>query len=201
MKRQYLYGGLLMLSFGLLIVMEMSKPKPINWSMSFTKSDKIPFGSYILYDLLPELFPKKDIQTVEETAYLLLKEQDLTFEKDEDAKTLLIINNSFSPDKEETTKLLAFVEQGNHLFISAMSISGLLADTLQFETTPFLNLKEDSLSFSLVNPAFEQIPTYKGKTVYNYINRFDTLQSIVLGKAGLKGELQINFHHNQKTKT
>ncbi|MTI32845.1 DUF4350 domain-containing protein [Xanthovirga aplysinae] len=193
MKRQYLYGGLLFLSFGLLIVMEVSKPKPIDWSMNFTKNSKIPYGNFILHDLLPELLPNKKVQTVEETAYLLLKKEEFVDNSDSNHTTLLIINNQFSPDKEETTKLLNYVAKGNHLFISAMSLKGTLADTLHLSTTPFINYKEDTLSFSLINPAFSGIKSFRGKTSFNFINSFDTLQSIVLGKAKIEQQQQINF--------
>ena len=61
-----------------IIVTEIVRPKPINWSFSFTAEDKIPFGCYVLYEELPNLFPESDIDKVTESLYEVLVNRDTT---------------------------------------------------------------------------------------------------------------------------
>lgn len=42
--------------FVLLFLVKMFTPEPTNWDSSYSKNDKIPYGSYILYDVLNDLF-------------------------------------------------------------------------------------------------------------------------------------------------
>ena len=45
----------------MLIVLQLIVPKPINWSLSYMKKDKIPFGTEALYTALPEIFPGRQL--------------------------------------------------------------------------------------------------------------------------------------------
>lgn len=130
MKKYWLYIALLMLMFGIALYVNYNTPKPLDWRPSFAQNDKIPYGTYILYRLLPEVFPAKKITTVSEPFYDLLEENYQNH-------NLIIINSDFSPDKFEAEKLLDFAKNGNHVFIAAENISGELADTLDIVTAGY----------------------------------------------------------------
>lgn len=55
--------------FALLTLAERNRPHPINWKLSFAKDDKIPYGGYILYQMLPSLFGDKPIEVVKQPMY------------------------------------------------------------------------------------------------------------------------------------
>ncbi|HVV56366.1 MAG TPA: hypothetical protein VHC47_13620, partial [Mucilaginibacter sp.] len=41
----------------LYVVAEYNKPSPLNWSPTLSSTDKIPFGTYILYHEIDQIFP------------------------------------------------------------------------------------------------------------------------------------------------
>ncbi len=59
----YLLG--LVLLFGTYVVVDYYRPKPADRTPTFINHDKIPYGTYALYDLLPELL-RDSVRTVRE---------------------------------------------------------------------------------------------------------------------------------------
>ena len=51
----------LILAATLLLIIEAVKPKPLNWIPTFSANDKVPFGSFVLFDMLDSLFPEDGI--------------------------------------------------------------------------------------------------------------------------------------------
>ena len=45
------------------IVAEMNRPRPFNWELTLSKDDKDPYGGYILYQQLKDLFPRAEIKS------------------------------------------------------------------------------------------------------------------------------------------
>ena len=44
----------LLLLMAVLVYVEATKPQPVNWFQSYSRADKIPFGTYVLHHLLTE---------------------------------------------------------------------------------------------------------------------------------------------------
>ena len=78
--------------FLVLVVVKMFTPEPTDWSPSFSKNDKIPFGSYILYNQLSDLFPNKKIESTNLPFY------NITSERKIENKNIIVICSSFNPD-------------------------------------------------------------------------------------------------------
>ncbi|PIV18454.1 MAG: DUF4350 domain-containing protein, partial [Flavobacteriales bacterium CG03_land_8_20_14_0_80_35_15] len=62
-QRNKIYLFLFVLGLGLLTIYELQKPKPINWFETYVSSHKMPFGTYVLFKELADLFPKSKIET------------------------------------------------------------------------------------------------------------------------------------------
>lgn len=125
----------LYLAFFALIVLIYSAfqvfgPQPLNWENSFSGSDTIPYGSFILKQELPSLFPNDRIETMYVPLYEELNKNGL---QDEPPKNRIFINSSFDPDPVETKLLLQSVSDGDNVFISASAIGDQLADSLGIE--------------------------------------------------------------------
>ena len=54
------YYSVLALIFIAVIVLQYMQPKPINWTRTYFKKDKIPFGCYAIFNLLENNFAKKN---------------------------------------------------------------------------------------------------------------------------------------------
>ncbi len=135
MKKYWLYITVLVLIFSVAMYINSQAPRELDWRPTFARADKIPYGTYILYDLLPEAFPGKEIDIVSAPFYELLEENYKNH-------NLIIINGEFAPDKFETEKLLDFAAAGNHVFIAAENIYGTFADTFHLETRGYYDNDE-----------------------------------------------------------
>ncbi|HEX8657897.1 MAG TPA: DUF4350 domain-containing protein [Hymenobacter sp.] len=65
--RLYLLG--IALLFGGYVVLEYNRPKPLDWTPTYANKDKIPYGTYVLYDQLPRLLGTDSIEAVRLPVY------------------------------------------------------------------------------------------------------------------------------------
>ena len=65
--RLYLLG--LMLLFAGYVVLEYNRPRPLDWNPSYANKDKIPYGTYVLFDQLPALLGTDSIEAVRLPVY------------------------------------------------------------------------------------------------------------------------------------
>jgi len=158
------------------IVAEYFAPEEINWDMSFSKNDKIPFGSYILFHILQKQFSDD---------YFIVNDKSLYefFEINQPLNTNFIFcTYSFLISETELDKILKYVKIGNNVFLSASEFSQNITDSLKFKTS-YNFYSEDSIYLKLVNPSL-----YSGNYMYkkafedNFFYEFDTLNTMVLGK-------------------
>ncbi|HEV8538058.1 MAG TPA: DUF4350 domain-containing protein, partial [Bacteroidota bacterium] len=119
--------GVILLLFG---TIEFLKPRPVDWTPSFSALDKIPYGTYVLREMIPDLFPGDSIRVSDQSLYTLLERNDSAT-----GQNLLIMNDAFGPDELELRSLLEYVGNGNSVFIAAGSLSHQIADSLGFKTS------------------------------------------------------------------
>jgi hypothetical protein len=156
-----------------LVIFEYTAPKPPDWKPSFKKGDKIPFGGYIMYELLEDIFPGSEIKKNEKSLFQ-------SFHNQEFSKTsYLIITNEFEPDKVTLEELLLFVENGNKVFIAATSFGDKFRDTLNFTSQFYFSNfeKGDSLPYNFENKNLKIDSAYWIKSGY-YNFYFDSLNSV-----------------------
>ena len=160
--RLYLLG--IALLFAGYITLEYNRPKPLDWSRTFINKDKIPYGTFALYDQLPRLLGSDSIEAVRLPVYSqltgLAPDNDVARAIRTTQETLpkqaldsiaeqppvaiplrdgranyLFINESFELSRPDAQALLQFVARGNDAFVAAQS----------FDETP--QLLRDSLGF------------------------------------------------------
>jgi len=154
-------------------------PKPIDWSLSFSKTETKPFGSKLLFELLPELFDDDDINTSHSAV-------NQFFEGTPSNTNLIIINNTFKPEPADIEKIEALLFEGSHVFVAAQNLSDDVKEWfgVEYYERYGANIEiGDSLSFNLAN---RQLKThlgywYKNGISNNYFTSYDTLQTTVLG--------------------
>jgi len=176
-KLQKILLGLFIVLLGILVYAEATKPQPVNWFPSYHKIDKIPFGTFVFYDLLEDNFG----ESLEEvTIPPFEKLQDSTL-----SGTYLFINNDIYFDKTELHHLLDWAARGNTVFIAASSIGSVLEDTLKLETRSavLLNSFETQPLLDLVNEKLKATKPYhlKRNVDLRYFSEIDTIAHTVLG--------------------
>jgi len=74
-SRLYLLGLLALI--GAYVALEYYRPKPIDWRPTLSNTDKIPYGTYALFDVLPQLLGTAEVASVRLPIYnQLLGEED-----------------------------------------------------------------------------------------------------------------------------
>ncbi|MBT2557368.1 hypothetical protein J7E24_06195 [Hymenobacter sp. ISL-91] len=137
------------------VAVEYFRPQPTNWTPTFINRDKIPYGTYVLYDQLPALFPDQPISTVRlPIANQLLPGLGADVNSDTTINgntapalrpgraSYLFINDGFSCSPLDHDALLRYVARGSHVLIAGENISRLLLDSLRLELRPVLELSE-----------------------------------------------------------
>ena len=169
----------------ILTIIKIAEPEEVDWSKSFAKKDKIPYGGYIIYDISKGLFPDKEFELKELPIYNTLKG------KYHYNTNYVFINTYFSPDRLDTEYLLDYVAEGNDVFISALGIYGNLADSLQIKTYDvFFSQDSVNINFSLAGLKSDFGYSYFKGNFENYFSEFDTALVQVLGK---NGNDKVNF--------
>ncbi len=172
------YYSVLALIFIAVITLQYLQPKPINWSRTYFKKDKIPFGCYAIFNLLENNFAKKII-TNKQTLY------SLNAETTESNQTLILIDNNIELSKLDVKSLFSFLKKGNTVLISASNFSKALKDTFNIDTQENWITKSTSIDSLLTKRAFEiqytqpknnLLKSYVYPTVAteSYFTKFDT---------------------------
>ena len=161
--RLYLLG--IALLFAGYITLEYNRPKPLDWSRTFINKDKIPYGTFALYDQLPRLLGTDSVEAVrlpvysqltglapdDDVAHTIRTTQETLPKQAPDSSiaeqplaaiplrdgraNYLFINESFELSRPDAQALLQFVARGNDAFGAAQS----------FDEAP--QLLRDSLGF------------------------------------------------------
>lgn len=124
-KKGIIYGLSIVVLFGIMISIQMES-KPFNWTKTYSRFDKNPYGAYALSELLEGLFSKELIKKSNQTFYEVLKEGAYN-------EGLMTISESFQPDEQSMNAMLQHASEGGELFISARGLSFSLLDTLELE--------------------------------------------------------------------
>jgi hypothetical protein len=175
--RLYLIGSTVILF--IYLVAQYYKPKPTDWTASYLKEDKIPFGLYVLNQEIGSLFPAAAIKTSRQPLYNTLKGQSHL------NTNYLIIAGSVKMDKLDYRELIKYLHKGNHAFIASFDVGKLLKERLRLRTRTVFDLSaQRSPAINFVNPTFKADKPYIfDKGLGNqYFSEFDTTRVTVLGK-------------------
>jgi hypothetical protein len=189
--------------FALLVATQLFSPKPINWTPTFSGADKNPYGTYILFSRLPDLFPDQKItinsRSLYDVLYLSENYYDALYSFHTSSQinryNIILIDQYLELDSLDAKALLQFVAAGNCAFLSASSFGKWLEDTLRLRTAhifslPFLDITRQDASqvdTTWLNFTFE---LHRRKVPYQFarlprhtvLTSFDTARSTVLGK-------------------
>src|SRR5436305_111536 len=87
-------------------------------TITLSKNDKIPYGTYAAYKLLQKEFPHALITT---NKYSPGNWKILS--SDSDKQVLFIVTKTFDPSEDDLNYLTGFVQKGNYVFISTLQFT------------------------------------------------------------------------------
>lgn len=189
MKKSITYILISVIAVGVLTLFMIStrgSSRQFNGRVTFQKRDKIPYGTYVAYQGLKQMFPKASISSSrQEPGYWdSLSSYD-------SGQALLVVSPYFNASEEEMKRIIRFVENGNDVFISTMNFSGDVTHLLKCDANSADGLMyyfeqtegSDLMTLSLAKPPFaqQQSYTYPGKRFDFYFYKYDTATTTVLG--------------------
>lgn len=178
--------GILVLLLLLLTYFEANEPEEVNWNPSYSRLDKIPLGSHVLFENLKD----QDFQIEEINLPPFEFLQDSTKQG-----TYFFLNNQLAFDDAELKILFNWIGDGNTAFLIAENFSQNLLDSLNLEmktatptegisSKPLLNLSAKELE---APDAF----LYDRETYLQVFSKNDSLNQDVLGVAQLRKDADI----------
>lgn len=187
--REKIYIAIIGLMCIFLIVLELGRPVPVDWSKTYSLHHVKPYGSNLVYKMLPDIFPGKIVVPVHEPVYNFLEEH-----KDSNFTNYIFLNRYSDIFETDLSSLLDYVSAGNNVFMAVEYLSKPLADTLALYFKSDLNIFKDSnkVKINFEDPALKRRDffSYKPGTGGHYIDSFQDSNSTVLGR-NMKG--QVNF--------
>ena len=176
-KKANIYLIITVITIALLMVLQYNKPKELNWFPSYVAQHKIPFGTFVLNELLIDKFDTT--QQIQVSPFQFLNSPF-------DAEgTYFLVNENIEFGGPELKKLLSWTAEGNTLFIASTSFEEDLLDTLGLKTSGlFAGFGEAQKQVhQLVNPNLnpEVIYPFDKDTYSNFFKSIDTLNTTVLG--------------------
>ncbi|MDH7447068.1 DUF4350 domain-containing protein [Aquimarina sp. 2201CG14-23] len=189
-KKSKIFIIIIIAAIGLLTFLEASEPEPVNWFPSYAKTDKIPLGTFVSYNLIKESFSDDIVKDINKPPYEFLLDNDTI------SGTYFFVNGSIGFDNSELDRILNWVEKGNTLFISAKSISSNLLDTLLIDTDNMVSFDDISTKplVELVNKNLTtERPFLYDRDISNpFFSEIDTINTTILGVTQLYNDtLQI----------
>ncbi|MGI4728685.1 MAG: DUF4350 domain-containing protein, partial [Janthinobacterium lividum] len=176
----------LIIGFSLLIVycvMQYNRPKPVDWNTSYLDSDKIPYGTFILYHQLNDLFPGATVRASQQPIYNTLT--NAVGENIFRAGSYLIVAPKVTIDQYDYQQLVNYMKKGNAVFIASFYLNRFLRDTLKLKINSEPNfLIDKKAKIQFINPALNSRKTYAfDRQIGNqYFSKLDTSRAVVLGK-------------------
>ncbi|EAR01955.1 DUF4350 domain-containing protein [Maribacter sp. HTCC2170] len=194
-KKGTIYIVIALVTLAFLMLFQYGKPKEVNWFPSFVSQHKIPYGTYVLNDLMKKKYGK-NLRQVQRPPFELLQ-SDSTING-----TYLFVNNRVSFGEAEMNSLLYWTSKGNTLFIASGAFEHELQDTLNFETSGlYADFGEkQKQKHKLVHSRFKNDGFYEFKkdNYATYFSKIDTLNAIIIGQVdyeiGESDEQAANFN-------
>lgn len=176
MRDLKIYIGIAVVLTGLYLLVELSKPAPINWNETFYYRDKIPYGTYILHDQLRTLFPGVQVTNTDQNFYDLFHKKEVT------NSNYLIVTKSLEFSKYDYSELVNYIKAGNSVFIASSNWQDVLSDTLKIQSEVNTKKGEEGLNFTSQKLKRSADYSFDRFTGSRYFASFDTVRAIVLGK-------------------
>jgi hypothetical protein len=154
-----------------------NKPKPVDWTPSLNIKDKIPFGTYILYNRIADIFPNAKVQTFREPVYNVINDHAIKH------GTYLIICDALNLNEYDYARLKQYISNGNDVFIAASYFGDQLKKNLKIERQSEFQDKS-AIQIKFASKYLDTAKLYNaGKGMSDgYFSGIDTSKVVVLGK-------------------
>ncbi len=194
-KSVKIYIAILVVLLIAIIYFDATKPKPINWTPTYSVTDKNPLGMYVFDNEMKTLFKYQKIEKISISPYEYFYNQydeDTLVNNYKIKGTFLSVSEFSDIDEQSISELCNFVSHGNSAFISSKIIPSSLLDSLKLKMNSEFKIKDTILNWVANKKLANQKFKFSTNVGDNYFSKIDTLNTTVLGYQ--KGDTtRINF--------
>lgn len=189
MKKALPYIAAALVLAAVLFLILNKPPENFDGRITLNHKEKIPYGTFVAFDLLKQHFPKAKIETNK-----LSPEnwEILSFDSSDAGQILIIVNSYFNPDERDLDYLTGFAQKGNYVFVSALQMNDIARKFFKVEEKSMYGidlfqqggLKQfDSFAISLDTAVFMPPANfaYPGVSYDNYFLETDSNFTFPLG--------------------
>jgi hypothetical protein len=170
-KVYLLIGSILILAY---LIAQYNKPTPTNWAPTYAVKDKIPYGTYILYNRIKDILPAATIQSSKTAVYNTLKSKN--FNK----TAYLIVALKTDISKTDLEQLIKYMQAGNDVFIATYDL-GKIGKELKVKTATAMSAEGSNLNFTNPNLKTDANYGFERGIGSQYFSKVDTSKTTVLG--------------------
>ena len=175
--RLYLaFGAVLVIIY---IIAQLNKPKEIDWAETYINKDKIPYGTYVLYNRLHDLFPGANITPYRKPVYNVIADDSIKY------SSYIIICAGMELSKADYDQLIKYLKQGNDVFISTGYFGDIFEKNLNVVVANVVKFNNYGTPVKFTSHYLDSAKKYtvdKGAGDF-YFNSFDTARAVVLGES------------------
>lgn len=191
--KEKIYIAVLLLLVFAVGILENTKPREVDWSNSFSRYHRKPYGSKYVHERLPDLFGPQ-VRTGDRSETEMRRERR---DRDEPINHLYV-RTGFDLPRPDVDALLQQVEGGDQLLIAAWGMGHVLSDTLgvrtdrlfdrDLMTVRFLPPTTETRSFDFTNmPNPGYFPAYPPEATVMAVN--GRSQAVLLHLAWGEGDI------------
>lgn len=179
MRDLKLYIIVAVLALGAFLYIQYNKPAPVDWTRTYLRTDKIPYGTYILHHELPSLFDGVEVKPYRKRIYNTIADLG------NDSDGYLLVAPEADIDGSDYRRLITYLKSGNNVLVGAFSYGVILADSLKFRISTDLLANDSLADVHFTNP---NLPARKyrfdKRITPSYFAQYDTLRATVLATDG-----------------
>jgi hypothetical protein len=164
--------------FVTITVVNYYQPQPLDWKPTLAENDKIPFGNYILRQMLPQLFHGHRVSTNFVTPY------EWETKTTDSLQNIIFVTTELNKmDSLSWDVLQNMVENGSSIFIATNTLPSYIAKSLKTKIESTYTINDSIGGNSLVARPFSAAKKYQFNKIglQNYFTSYDTLNTKVLG--------------------
>jgi len=175
MKGYKVYFAIGLVLILIYLIAQFNKPTPTDWSASYAKKDKIPYGTFIFYNQIKDIFPKAEVKTSGLAIYNTIKDKNYK------NSAYIIIAPQLKIEKTDLVQLKKYISAGNDVFIASYDLGDAAEKDFKLKLSTTFSQNGSSVNFT--NPALKTVVNYGfEKGIGNqYFSRIDTARATVLG--------------------
>jgi hypothetical protein len=179
-KKYAIYIILLCIVFAGIIITQSSRPSEVNWTPTFSKGDKIPYGTKIFYDLVSKKYADTRINNFDRSFFYYWHNSN------DSTAIYFIISPVFTPGRTELDAMLQYAANGNTLFIASENFEDFLLDSLKVKTVSEINPAnpEEMQYYNFVNKSLKAQTPYSFKKYLTSVSfsKLDSANITILGR-------------------